>query len=157
MEKINFKLNGEEAVYEGEGSERLLDVLKKDFGINSLNCGCREGSCGACAVLLEGKLMNSCLVAMGYVNGKSVVTLEGYRETERFAVIDRAFAEMSAVQCGFCTPGMIMATEALLSENPHPTEEEIRKGISGNICRCTGYNAIVRAIEKAAEEGNGLW
>ena len=157
MEKILFKLNGRDAVYEGNSSARLLDVLKKDFGINSLNCGCREGSCGACALLLDGRLVNSCLIAMGYVSGKSVLTLEGYRETERFAVLDRAFAEMSAVQCGFCTPGMIMAAEALLSQNPHPTDGEIRKGISGNICRCTGYNAIVRAIKKAAEEGEGLW
>lgn len=157
MESIEFNLNGAAVLYEGGGADRLLDALKESFGIGSVHCGCREGSCGACAVLLDGKLVNSCLISMGYVKGRSVTTLEGYRETERFRTLDRAFAEMSAVQCGFCTPGMIMAAEALLSSIPHPTEEEIRKGISGNICRCTGYNAIVRAIEKAAEEGDGLW
>ena len=157
MEVIPFTLNGWDVIYKGTGSERLLDILKKEFGINSLNCGCKEGSCGACAVLLDGKLVNSCLTAMGYVREKSVLTLEGYRDTARFAVLDRAFAEMAAVQCGFCTPGMIMAAEALLSVNPHPTDSEIRQGISGNICRCTGYNAIVRAVRKASEEGDGLW
>lgn len=157
METIEFVLNGRAVSYEGSGADRLLDALKQRFSVNSINCGCREGSCGACAVLLDGKLVNSCLIAMGYVRGCSVTTLEGYRETERFKVIDAAFAEMSAVQCGFCTPGMIMATEALLSAHPHPTEDEIRQGISGNICRCTGYNAIVRAVKRASEEGEGLW
>lgn len=157
METICFKLNGKDVSYSGDDSDRLLDVLKKTFGLNSLNCGCKEGSCGACSVLLDGKLVNSCLIAVGYVRGKTVLTLEGYTGTERFRVLESAFAEMSAVQCGFCTPGMIMATEALLSRNPHPTDSQIREGISGNICRCTGYNAIVSAINKAAQEGDGLW
>lgn len=157
METIDFILNGKQVSYTGSGTDRLLDVLKGCFSIDSINCGCKEGSCGACALILDGKLVNSCLISMGYVKDCSIMTLEGYRETEKFKIIDRAFAEMSAVQCGFCTPGMIMATEALLSSNPHPTEDEIRKGISGNICRCTGYNSIVRAIQKASEEGEGLW
>lgn len=106
---------------------------------------------------MDGKLINSCCVAMGAVQGSSVVTLEGYRETERFAVLDKAFAEVSAVQCGFCIPGMILAAECILAGNPNPTEEDIRTGISGNLCRCTGYNAIVNAIYNAAKEGNGLW
>ena len=101
--------------------------------------------------------MNSCCVAMGAVSGSEVLTLEGYRETARFAVLDRAFAAFSAVQCGFCTPGMVMASEALLAHNPHPTEAEIREGLSGNLCRCTGYNAIVNAVRRASEEGEGLW
>lgn len=157
METIEFILNGKPATYTGSGADRLLDVLTEHFDITSTKCGCREGSCGACAVILDGKLINSCLVSMGYVSGRSVMTLEGYRETERFKVVDKAFGDMSAIQCGFCTPGMVMAAEALLSANPHPTEEEIRVGISGNICRCTGYNSIVRAIKQAAEEGDGLW
>jgi carbon-monoxide dehydrogenase small subunit len=94
---------------------------------------------------------------MGAVEGCSVVTLEGFRETERFAVLDRAFGEVSAVQCGFCIPGMVLAAEALLSKNPHPTDDEIREGLSGNLCRCTGYNAIINAVSIAAKEGNGLW
>jgi carbon-monoxide dehydrogenase small subunit len=97
------------------------------------------------------------MVAMGRVSGSAVVTLEGYRDTEGFKILDRAYASVSAVQCGYCIPGMILASEHLLSRNPHPTEAEIRLGISGNLCRCTGYNAIVKAIGMAAEEGNGIW
>ena len=94
---------------------------------------------------------------MGAVEGSTVVTLEDYRETERFAALDKAFAEVSAVQCGFCIPGMVLAAESILSANPHPAEEDVREGMSGNLCRCTGYNAIVNAIMNAAKEGNGLW
>ena len=157
MTDVRFTLNGKETVYTGSPADRLLDVLRNTYRLTSVKCGCGEGECGACSVLINGLLHNSCCVAMGAVDGASVVTLEGYRDTERFAALDKAFAELSAVQCGFCTPGMIMAAEALLSVNPHPTESEIREGLSGNICRCTGYNAIVKAIQNAAEEGNGLW
>jgi carbon-monoxide dehydrogenase small subunit len=97
------------------------------------------------------------MVAMGRLGGSSVITIEGYRETERFAALDRAFAAFSAVQCGFCTPGMVLAAECLLARRPHPTEGEIRQALSGNLCRCTGYNAIVKAVALAAEEGAGLW
>ena len=157
MNDIHFTLNGKEAVYGGSAADRLLDVLRRDYCGTSVKCGCGEGECGACSVLIDGILYNSCCVAVGAVEGSSVVTLEGFRETERFAVLDRAFGEVSAVQCGFCTPGMLLATEALLSENPHPGEEEMREGLSGNLCRCTGYNAVVNAVKKAAEEGKGLW
>jgi carbon-monoxide dehydrogenase small subunit len=97
------------------------------------------------------------MVAMGRVQDSEVTTIEGYSKTERFKVLDRAYAAVSAVQCGYCIPGMVLASECILSANPHPTEEEIRIGISGNLCRCTGYNAIVKAIKIASEEGNGLW
>lgn len=157
MDGIRFILNGKETVYDGSGAERLLDVLRDTYRCTSVKCGCKEGECGACSVLLDGKLVNSCCVAMGAVEGSSIVTLEGYRETARFVALDKAFAEVSAVQCGFCIPGMVLAAESILSANPHPSEEEIRTGISGNLCRCTGYNAIVNAIRNAAEEGNGLW
>lgn len=157
MEAIKFILNGTEVSYEGSATDRLLDVLRTTYGAKSVKCGCKEGECGACSVLIDGTLINSCCVAMGAVEGASVVTMEGFRETERFAVLERAFAEVSAVQCGFCIPGMVLATEALLSKNAHPTEEEIREGLSGNLCRCTGYNAIVNAVSIAAKEGNGLW
>ena len=157
MNNIQFLLNGKEVTYDGSAADRLLDVLRDTYRCTSVKCGCKEGECGACAVLLDGKLTNSCCVAMGAVAGSAVVTLEGYRETERFAVLDRAFAEMSAVQCGFCTPGMVLAAESILSVNPHPTEAEVREGMSGNLCRCTGYNAIVTAVLNAAKEGNGVW
>ncbi len=157
MNEIRFVLNGRPTVYSGPAGDRLLDVLRDTYRCTSVKCGCKEGECGACAVLVDGKLMNSCCVAMGAVSGSEVLTLEGYRETARFAALDRAFAAFSAVQCGFCTPGMVMASEALLARNPHPTEAEIREGLSGNLCRCTGYNAIVNAVRRASEEGEGLW
>lgn len=157
MNDIKFLPNGKETAYTGSATDRLLDVLRDTYRCTSVKCGCKEGECGACSVLLDGKLINSCCVAMGAVEGSTVVTLEGYRETARFAVLDKAFAEVSAVQCGFCTPGMVLAAESILSVNPHPTEEDIRVGMSGNLCRCTGYNAIVNAIMNAAKEGNGLW
>lgn len=157
MDEIRFTLNGEKVTYGGSAADRLLDVLRGTYQTLSVKCGCREGECGACAVLMDGMLVNSCCIAMGAAAGASVVTLEGYRETERFAVLDRAFGEASAVQCGFCIPGMVLASEALLSKNPDPTEEEIREGLSGNLCRCTGYNAIVSAVRRAAKEGKGLW
>ncbi len=157
MNDIRFILNGKETVYEGSAADRLLDVLRDVFDCTSVKCGCKEGECGACAVLLDGQLVNSCCVAMGAVSGSEVVTLEGFRETERFAALDRAFAAFSAVQCGFCTPGMVLAAEALLRKNPHPSENDIREGLSGNLCRCTGYNAIVKAVANAAKEANGLW
>ena len=157
MDAIRFVLNGKDVAYCGSATDRLLDVLRDTYRMTSVKCGCKEGECGACSVLINGTLFNSCCVAMGAVAGDSVVTLEGFRETERFSVLERAFAGVSAVQCGFCIPGMILAAEALLNKNADPTEEEIREGLSGNLCRCTGYNAIVNAVSNAAKEGNGLW
>ena len=157
MDGIEFRLNGTDVCYEGGAAERLLDVLRDEYDMKSVKCGCKEGECGACAVLIDGVLYNSCCVAMGAVVGREVVTIEGFRETGRFKALSEAFAELSAVQCGFCIPGMVLAAEAVLSVNPHPTEDEVREGLSGNICRCTGYNAIVNAVLNAAKEGDGLW
>lgn len=154
---MNFILNGNEVSYTGNPSARLLDVLREDFRLTGVKCGCKEGECGACSVIMDGLLVNSCMVAMGAANGSSITTIEGYRETKRYAVLDKAFASVSAVQCGYCIPGMVLAAECILANNPHPTEDEIRVGISGNLCRCTGYNAIVNAIAIAAKEGNGIW
>ncbi|MDR3593650.1 2Fe-2S iron-sulfur cluster-binding protein [Clostridium sp.] len=154
---IKFILNGKEVASNSKSNERLLDVLRNEFRITGVKCGCKEGECGACSIILDGRLVNSCMVALGSIEGSTVVTIEGYRETERFAVIDKAYASVSAVQCGFCIPGMILATECILNKNPNPTEAEIREGISGNLCRCTGYNSIVKAIGIAAREGKGLW
>ena len=154
---IKFILNGKEVASNSKANERLLDVLRNEFRITGVKCGCKEGECGACSIILDGRLVNSCMVAMGSIEGSTVVTIEGFRETERFAVINKAYASVSAVQCGFCIPGMILASECILNKNPNPTEAEIREGISGNLCRCTGYNAIVKAIGIAAKEGKGLW
>lgn len=157
MDAIKFVLNGAEVSYTGSATDRLLDVLRDTYDCKSVKCGCKEGECGACAVLIDGVLTNSCCVAMGAVDGCEVMSMEGYRETARFAVLDKAFASVSAVQCGFCIPGMVLAAESVLAKNPHPTEDEIREGLSGNLCRCTGYNAIVNAVAIAAKEGNGVW
>ena len=149
---INFILNEKETSYSGNPSARLLDVLRSELGLTGTKCGCKEGECGACAVLIDGKLVNSCLVAMGSLEGAVVMTIEGYSKTERFGILEKAYESVSAVQCGFCIPGMMMASEALLLENPLPTDEDIRTGISGNLCRCTGYNSIVKAISIAAKQ-----
>ena len=154
---VKFNLNGKETAWSGNPAARLLDVLRNELRLTGTKCGCKEGECGACAVILDGKLVNSCLVAMGRLEGADVKTIEGYSKTERFAVLDKAFESVSAVQCGYCIPGMVLASECLLADNPRPSDEEIRDAISGNICRCTGYNAIVKAIGLAAERGNGLW
>ena len=152
-----FTLNGEKTEYQGPLNARLLDVLRDEYRLTGVKCGCKEGECGSCSVLLDGILVNSCMVAMGRAAGSDVVTIEGYSKTNRFAALDKAYASVSAVQCGFCIPGMILASECVLKKYPHPTEAQIREGISGNLCRCTGYNAIVQAIQIAAREGEGLW
>lgn len=154
---ISFELNGQGVASTMEPTSRLLDVLREEFGLTGPKEGCGEGECSACSVLVEGILCNSCITPLGNVAGKKVVTLEGFRETERYKLLEKTFAEAGAVQCGFCTPGMIMAAEALLSKKPHPSLEDIRESISGNLCRCTGYNMIIDAINMAAERGNGLW
>lgn len=154
---IIFQLNGERTEYNGSATMRLLDVLREYFALTGVKCGCKDGECGACSVLLDGKLVNSCMVAMGRVSGANIVTIEGYSKTERFTVLNAAYATVSAVQCGYCIPGIILASEAILAKNSAPSEDEIREGLSGNLCRCTGYNAIVAAIQIAAKEGNGLW
>lgn len=154
---IRFILNGKKVVIKTESTRRLIDVLRDDFKLKGTKEGCGEGECGACAVIIDGKLLNSCLVSIGIVEGRNIVTIEGYRETGRFKVLNEAFKKAGAVQCGFCTPGMIMAAEALLSKNPKPSEEEIREAISGNLCRCTGYNMIVEAIKISIKAGEGLW
>ncbi|MDF2930047.1 MAG: 2Fe-2S iron-sulfur cluster binding protein [Anaerospora sp.] len=154
---IKFILNGQEVTSQARANERLLDVLRAEFRLTGVKCGCKEGECGACSVILDGRLVNTCMVAMGNLEGSTVLTIEGYSETERFAVLEKAYASVSAVQCGFCIPGMMLASECILAKNPKPTEAEIREGISGNLCRCTGYNAIVEAIAIAAKEGHGLW
>jgi carbon-monoxide dehydrogenase small subunit len=154
---ITFKLNEKATNYDGNLSKRLLDVLREDLFLTGTKCGCKEGECGACSVIVDGKLTNSCLVAMGSLEGANVTTIEGYAQTKTFDIIEKAYQEVSAVQCGFCIPGMVLATHCLLTSNQEPTEGEIRVAISGNLCRCTGYNSIVQAVSIAARNGKGLW
>ena len=154
---ITFNLNGKPVCYAGTGTERLLDVLREGFELTGTKCGCKEGECGACAVILDGRLVNSCLVPTGSLEGRNVVTIEGFSEMPMFKEISEGFQEVSAVQCGYCIPGMVLASATLLEQNADPDEEDIRTALSGNLCRCTGYNAIVKAIQIAAEKGAGLW
>jgi len=157
IKEVVFTLNGEPSTYGGSPATRLLDVLREELRNTGVKCGCLEGECGACSVIMDGVLVNSCMVAMGRAAGSKIVTIEGFRETRQYKALDEAFASAGAVQCGFCTPGMVMAAQCILSKNPRPDETEIRVGISGNLCRCTGYNAIVSAIAAAAKEGDDLW
>jgi len=157
MAKIEFKLNHKNVTIEGNPNLRLLDVLREKFSQTGVKEGCGEGECGACAILLDGEIVNSCMVPLGNVLHKEVLTIEGYSETLQYQKLKEAYSIEGAVQCGFCTPGMMIASEALLRKNPHPSDVEIRDGISGNLCRCTGYNMIIKAIKRASEEGEGLW
>jgi carbon-monoxide dehydrogenase small subunit len=149
---IELTVNGQPRVVTVSGSETLLEVLREDLQLTGTKNGCGEGDCGACTVLLNGKAVKSCLVlAVQAARGK-VTTIEGLSRPDNPHPIQRAFVQAGAVQCGFCTPGMIMAAKALLDENPSPTEEEIREALSGNLCRCTGYAKIVDAVRIAAAE-----
>lgn len=155
--KVNFNLNNKDVYIETDSIKRLIDVLREDFKFTGVKEGCGEGECGACSVIIDGKLINSCLVPIGTLEGSKIITIDGYRETQRYEIIKESFEEVGAVQCGFCIPGMIMATEVLLNKKPRPSEIDIREGISGNLCRCTGYNMIVEAISLASSKGDGLW
>jgi len=152
--RVSFTVNGNSVIVEAEPLSRLLDVLRVDLGLHGVKEGCGEGECGACAVLLNGRIVNSCVTPVAAAEGAEILTIEGFRETDRYAVIEQAFSDAGAVQCGFCTPGFVMATEALLRKNPKPSEREIRHGLSGNLCRCTGYNMIVQAVQTASEKLN---
>jgi carbon-monoxide dehydrogenase small subunit len=129
----------------------LLQVLREVLHLTGTKEGCSEGECGACTVFLDGQTIDSCLVFGVEANGRQIMTIEGLARGEQLHPVQKAFAEYGAVQCGFCTPGMILAAKALLDSNPHPTEADIRRGISGNLCRCTGYVKIVEAIKAAAQ------
>ena len=154
---IVFTLNGHKVVYKGNPLRRLIDVLREDLGLTGTKEGCSEGECGACSVLKDGKLVTSCIIPVGAVNGSEILTIEGIRDTEKGKCIIDAFAKGGAVQCGFCIPGMVMAAYALLESIPDPDDEQIRHGISGNLCRCTGYDLIVESIRLASKEGCALW
>ena len=155
--KISFKLNGRDVSITTDPLRRLIDVLREDFDLKGVKEGCSEGECGACSILLNGRMVTSCIIPVGAADGQSIMTIEGLRETEKGKVIINAFADGGAVQCGFCIPGMVIAAYCILEKNPDPNEDEIRLGISGNICRCTGYDLIVESIRLAAKRGEALW
>jgi carbon-monoxide dehydrogenase small subunit len=149
--RIRFTLNGESIEVDAPAESTLLALLRDHFGLTGAKPGCEIGECGACAVILDGRVVNACLLLAPQVDGREVTTIEGIRGPEGGPDdLQQAFLEHGAVQCGYCTPGMVMAGEALLADNPAPTREEIRAAISGNLCRCTGYQQIVDAIEATA-------
>ncbi|MDR7235963.1 (2Fe-2S)-binding protein [Neobacillus drentensis] len=154
---IKFTLNGKTVETNASPTARLLDLLREEFELIGTKEGCGEGECGACSVFVNNLLQNSCLIPIGSIAGADIQTIEGILETEKFKILDESYSNAGGVQCGYCIPGMIMASAALLSKNPHPSEAEIREGISGNLCRCTGYNMIVDAINQAAKKGDGIW
>lgn len=151
--EVSLEVNGDDVRREVPASRTLLDFLRDDLGLTGTKEGCGKGECGACTVLLNGKPVNSCLILAYQANGCKVTTIEGLEKNGELHPLQEAFIEEGAVQCGFCTPGMILAAKAILDAKPEPTREEIRRGISGNLCRCTGYVKIINAIEAAAKSG----
>jgi carbon-monoxide dehydrogenase small subunit len=157
MEKriIQLTVNGEEYEVVVAPNQTLLEVLRDDLYLTGSKEGCGEGACGTCTVLLDGKPVRSCLTLAVEVQGREITTIEGLAPMGELHPVQKTFVKYGAIQCGFCSPGMILTAKALLDENPHPTEQEARQAISGNVCRCTGYAKIVEAILKAAEMVQG--
>ena len=149
---VSTTINGEPIEFLADQRDSLLEALRERIGLRGAKEGCNNGNCGACSVILDGRLVNSCCVMAAEVEGAEVTTIEGIATPEALHPIQQAFLEEAALQCGICTPGFIVSTKALLAENPHPTEEEARFWLAGNLCRCTGYDKIIRAVLKAADE-----
>ena len=152
---ITTTINGEEAEYLCEPQETLLDVLRDQVGLTGTKEGCSSGDCGACSVMLDGRLVCSCLVLGVEAGGKSVETIEGMADGEDLHPLQQKFLEEAALQCGYCTPGVLIAAKALLETNDNPTETEVRYWLAGNLCRCTGYDKIIRAVMDTAADMRG--
>ena len=154
--KIRLTINGE--IYEllVEPYQTLLDIIRNDIGLTGTKKGCDLGDCGSCTIILDGKPVNSCLILGVEVDGSEILTIEGLRQGEELHPIQKAFVNFGAIQCGFCSPGMIMSAKALLDMCPNPTEEQVKMAISGNLCRCTGYRNIIKAIMNAISQVNSV-
>jgi aerobic carbon-monoxide dehydrogenase small subunit len=147
--RVACRVNGEPQTLEGHPMARLLDVLRTDLRLTGTKEGCGEGECGACSVLIDGRLVNSCLFPLAHAEGTSITTIEGIAAGDRLHAVQQAFVTHGGAQCGICTPGMVLAAVALLAANPRPTEEEVRHALAGNLCRCTGYMRIFEAVLQA--------
>ena len=154
--KIQFNLNGNDVSVTADPNKRLVDFLREVMGMTSVKEGCGEGECGACTIIYNGKAVTSCLMLAGQADGSTIVTLEGVSENGQLNYIQQAFVDAGAVQCGYCTPGMVLSAKALLDKKPDATDEEIRRAMSGNLCRCTGYSKIIKAVEMARDAKGGV-
>ena len=150
--QINFKVNGEERSVEGFPMARLLDVLREQLHLTGTKEGCGEGECGACTIIIDGQIVNSCLVPLAQVNGAEITTIEGVARNGELHAVQQAFIDHGGAQCGICTPGMVLAAVDLLKRNPQPTENDIRNGLAGNLCRCTGYMKIFESVVRAYQK-----
>jgi aerobic carbon-monoxide dehydrogenase small subunit len=153
--EVQLTVNGKTATLLVHPMERLLDVLREELGLTGAKEGCGEGECGSCSVLLDGRLVNSCLIPILQAAGSSVTTIEGFAADERLHPLQQSFLNCNGAQCGICTPGMILAAVHLLDKNPQPTLDEIREGLSGNLCRCTGYLQIFEAVQQVVRREGG--
>ena len=149
---VNATINGEPTVFLANIRDSLLEALRDRIGLTGAKEGCNNGNCGACCVNLDGRIVNSCLVMAAEVEGSEIRTVEGLADGDRLSPLQNAFLEEAALQCGICTPGFLVAAEALLEQNPNPSEHDIRYWLAGNLCRCTGYDKIIRAVQTAAND-----
>jgi aerobic carbon-monoxide dehydrogenase small subunit len=149
--EITLKVNGEQRRVDVFPMARLLDVLREELRLTGTKEGCGEGECGACTVMVDGRIVNSCLVPVAQVNGSEITTIEGVATDDQLHAVQQAFIEHGGAQCGICTPGMVLAAVDLLQRNPQPTETDIRTGLAGNLCRCTGYMKIFESVAKAVK------
>ncbi|HUJ89542.1 MAG TPA: (2Fe-2S)-binding protein [Syntrophorhabdales bacterium] len=152
MKEIRITVNGKSYDLSVRPWATLLEVIREDLGLTGTKEGCGVGECGACTVIMDGKTVNACLVLAPEADGKEITTIEGLAQGEKLDPIQQAYYEIGGLQCGFCTPGMIMSTKALLAETPEPTDQEIRKGLEGNFCRCTGYTKIFESVREASRK-----
>jgi len=155
MNNINMIVNNKQYEFSVSPNKTLLELLREDMGLTGTKEGCGLGECGACTIIMNGQTVNSCLVLAVEADGKEITTIEGLAEGEKLHPVQQAFVDEGGLQCGFCTPGMIMSSKALLDKNLNPTTEEIKRGIAGNLCRCTGYTKIFKSIETAAKMMGG--
>ncbi len=151
-EHLEFVLNGKPVAVDVEPGKMLADVLRDDLGMKSVKKACEEGECGACTIILDGRAVTSCIMPSGRAQGTQIQTVEGLAEQGELHLLQRSFLAAGAAQCGFCTPGMLMSAKAFLDTTSHPTRQQIKEALSGNLCRCTGYKKIVSAVADAAEE-----
>ncbi|HEY3278520.1 MAG TPA: (2Fe-2S)-binding protein [Syntrophorhabdaceae bacterium] len=152
---LHCRVNEKEYDLEIKPHMTLLDLLREELGLTGAKEGCGEGECGACTVIMDGKAVNACIVLAAEAEGKEILTIEGLAREGTLHPIQEAFVEIGGLQCGFCTPGMVLSTKVLLDDNPNPTEEEIKKGLEGNFCRCTGYTKIIESVKVAADKVRG--